>query len=249
MLNYLFQSFDLLLKIRWNGINKSNSSDVFNFPQPQHQTILIIVILEYFPFGLSIDRIRLLPLIGGIKFRCRLKRISSQPDWPAFLCNTLPPRHHHSFMVNVMRKNTLIFPLIVWISAHFPSLCSDSIEREKLCSWCRWTWMAVVAGGEGGFSSVLSATGWLLQFVGILQLAAGIATGLATTDWASERLIKRLTQGISQFYNPRTTCFRVHLPDFQSRHTPLAVRPSSTCSTCIHTRSELNAICKTDLLP
>lgn len=100
-----------------------------------------------------------------------------------------------------MRKNTLIFPLIVWISAHFPSLCSDSIEREKLCSWCRWTWMAVVAGGEGGFSSVLSATGWLLQFVGILQLAAGIATGLATTDWASERLIKRLTQGISQFHN------------------------------------------------
>lgn len=42
--------------------------------------------------------------------------------------------------------------------------------------------MAVVAGGEGGFSSVLLATGWLLQFVGILQLAAGIATGLATTD-------------------------------------------------------------------
>lgn len=82
---------------------------------------------------------------------CKIKRISSQPEFFA--------DHHHSFMFNVMRKNTLIFPLIVWISAHFPSLCSDSIEREKLCSWCRWT--RATGQSEGGFYCIRSAFFWL----------------------------------------------------------------------------------------
>lgn len=120
------------------------------------------------------------------------------------VCLFFLPGHHHSFMVNVMWKNTLIFPLIVWISAistHvrffrplFLSVC-DSIEREKLCScWWRWTgqdavqWCQVDGGGMG------------VQWDAFPIPASGLQD-LHCCSSSYRRLIKRLTQGISQFHN------------------------------------------------